>query len=70
MIDGMYSGVALSIPANSSPASPVVRGLTIEHGQGAGIEISGSSPTIEGDVTQDNLGCDSGGGIVGYQSSP
>jgi hypothetical protein len=63
---------------NSEGANSVIGGLTLQNGSdvssfsslGGGIFVESASPTIVGNIIQNNATCFGGGGIVVYWSSP
>ena len=64
--------------STSETAAAVLQGFTIQHGnatgtygyEGAGVHISGASPTVEGNVITANVSCASGTGIGISSASP
>jgi hypothetical protein len=71
IIDSLNGGTGLSFNFLQSQRI-VLRGFTITNGfgfgNGGGIQIQGSSPTIDGNIITANQGC-GGGGIATLQSS-
>ncbi|MDQ4131803.1 MAG: hypothetical protein M3179_01040 [Actinomycetota bacterium] len=70
VIDGGGAGPAVTF-ASGEDLGSVLRGFTVRHGTpgeesnfaGGGVSISGSSPTIVGNLIRDNTGCNAGAGI-------
>jgi hypothetical protein len=76
IIDGGNVYSVVTFTANEGPSS-ILSGFTIQNGnaldtpagEGGGIAIENASPTIEGNVIQQNFGASAGGGIgVGFGS--
>jgi hypothetical protein len=74
IIDGAQKGPVVTFSTNESPAS-VLRGFTIRNGnattnigEGGGISVEGSSPTILNNVITNNQACEGDGIGVGFGS--
>jgi parallel beta-helix repeat protein len=77
IIDGGHVAPVATFSQGETPTAEL-KGFTLQHGtstfqtsyDGGGVYISSSSPTILGNIIQDNTACDGGGGIAVEFGSP
>jgi parallel beta-helix repeat protein len=69
IIDGNHSASVVTFNSGETVAS-ILKGFTIQNGaatsssyDGGGVAISNASPTVEGNIIQNNVACDGGAGV-------
>jgi len=69
IIDGNHVGSVVTFDSAETTSS-ILMGFTIQNGaatsssyDGGGVSISSASPTVEGNIIENNVACDGGGGV-------